>query len=270
LGELFQEWVEKAVNSGRRCLVLVTYHYSKGDNFRRGCAGFDCDKGRALAFMQQFKHQIERVFGSDHQVVYPLIVGLETDSDTLVLHGSEDGFLDLSTVKNQDAEYLARELGRLYPDMPERMLRDLIPLAQGNIRHIADVASSNRPIIESEHREWVLGLGRGFDWLHEPNLALLVGPYSPNLDEPIKIALSIVQSNMQHQRISADGFVLLTSAPYVHQGADKQRAREKAEFLSAFARKVAERYNPELATIMRELTVVLDQTNRRFEILREA
>lgn len=270
LGELFQDWVGRAVNSGRRCLVLVTYHFSASDNSRRGCAGFDYDKGRAYDFMVRFKAQIERVFGRDHQVVYPLIVGLETDTDTLAFHGAYDGLLDLSRVKDQGENFLGRELARLYPDMPEGMLDDLVPLAQGNLQHIADVAATKRPIIEAEHREWLLGIGRGFDWLHEPNLALLVGPFSPNLNEPIKMALSIVQSNMQKRRISDDGFVLLTSAPYVRQGADKQRAKEKAEFLTAFAREVVNHYYPELAIIMRELTVVLDQNTRRFEILREA
>jgi hypothetical protein len=269
LGELFQEWVGKAVNSGRRCLVLVTYHFSASDNSRRGCAGFDYDKGRAYDFMVRFKGQIERVFGHDHQVVYPLIVGLETDTDTLSFHGAYDGLLDLSTVKDQGENCLERELARLYPDMPERMLEDLVPLAQGNLQHIADVAATKRPIIEAEHREWLLGVGRGFDWLHEPNLALLVGPFSPNLNEPIKMALSIVQSNMQKRRISDDGFVLLTSAPYARQGADRQRAKEKAEFLSAFARDVVDHYYPELAKIMKELTVLLDQKTRRFEVLRE-
>jgi hypothetical protein len=60
-----------------------------------------------------------------------------------------------------------------------------------------------------------------------------------NLDEPIKMAFSIIEANMQKRHISDDGFVLLTSAAYSRQGADKQRAMEKAEFLSAFARDVA-------------------------------
>jgi len=267
LGELFQEWVARAVSYGRQCLVLVTYHFSASDNHHRGCAGFDYDKERALAFMSRFRHQIERVFGYDHQVVYPLIVGLETDADILTFHGEDHAVLDLGTVQDNGEAYLTRELARLYPDMPDRMLIDLVPLAQGNLQHMVAVAASKRPIIEAEHREWLLGIGRGFDWLHVPNLALLVGPYSPNLEEPIKMALSIIRSNMQKQRISDDGFVLLTSAPYTRQGADKQRAREKAGFLSDFAREVATQHYPELARIMKSLTVVLDQDNRRIEVL---
>lgn len=270
LGELFQEWVTKAVNEGRQCLVLVTYHFSAGDNSHRGCAGFSFDTEKAFAFMARYKSQIERVFGFDHQVVYPLIVGLETDTDTLFFHGADEAVLDISMVANHSREQLTRELSRLYPDMPQRMLMDLVPLAEGNLGHIREVSDSKRPIIEAEHREWMLGIGRGFDWLHEPNLALLVGPYSPNLDEPIKIALSIIQNNMKRQRIADDGFVLLTSSPFSRQGSDKQRAREKAEFLSTFARDVARHHFPDLAGIMKELTVVLDLNTRRFEILREA
>lgn len=269
LGELFQEWTDQSVSSGHQCLVLVTYHFSKGDNRNRGCAGFEYDKGRAIAFMKQFKGQIERVFGFDHQVVYPLILGLETDNDTLCFHGADGDVLDLSTVTDPSEDALTRQLTPLYPDMSAGMLRDLVPLAQGNLQHMAVVAANNRPILEAEHQEWLIGIGRGFDWLHVPNLALLVGPYSPNLEEPIKMALSIIQSNMQKQRIADDGFVLLTSSPYSRQGADKQRAGEKARFLNAFTRDVAARNFPDLAVIMKQLTVVLDENTRRFEVLNE-
>ena len=267
LGELFQDWATRAVSSGRQCLVLVTYHFSASDNRHRGCAGFDYDKDRALAFTSKFKQQIERVFGDDHQVVYPLIVGLETDADVLVFHGEDQTLLDLGIVNDNSEAYLTRELARLYPDMPDRLLFDLVPLAQGNLQHMVAVAASRRPIIEAEHREWLLGIGRGFDWLHVPNLALLVGPYSPNLEEPIRMALSIIQANMQKQRIRDDGFVLLTSAPHAHQGADRRRACEKALFLSGFAREVALRHHPEMARIMKSLTVALDQNSRKMEVV---
>jgi hypothetical protein len=34
--------------------------------------------------------QIEKVFGVNHQCMYPVVVGIETDEDTLVFHGKDD------------------------------------------------------------------------------------------------------------------------------------------------------------------------------------
>jgi len=40
LGETLADAVNKSVNRGRRSLIMITYHYSKGSE-RRGCAGFN-------------------------------------------------------------------------------------------------------------------------------------------------------------------------------------------------------------------------------------
>lgn len=34
--------------------------------------------------------QIDKVFGANHQCMYPVVVGIETDEDTLVFHGKDD------------------------------------------------------------------------------------------------------------------------------------------------------------------------------------
>ena len=44
------------------------------------------------------------------------------------------------------------------------------------------------------------------DWLHMPNLALIIGPYSPDLAEPIRKAAGIIEANMKNYRIPDDGF----------------------------------------------------------------
>jgi len=54
-------------------------------------------------------------------------------------------------------------------------------------------------------------LGRGFDFLHTPNLALIIGPYSPDLADPLRKAAAIIEANMQAGRIPNDGFLLLVS-----------------------------------------------------------
>lgn len=98
------------------------------------------------------------------------------------------------------------------------MRADLLPLVQGNIRHVAEVRGTAREL-DIEHREWVLCLGRGFDWLHMPNQALIIGPYSPDLADPVRNAEIGVDrarrtqvtlpvrlcSRSHHPRVSATG-----------------------------------------------------------------
>jgi hypothetical protein len=40
--------------------------------------------------------QIERVFGGNHTCIHPIVVGIETDEDTLVLHGKNDQVIESS------------------------------------------------------------------------------------------------------------------------------------------------------------------------------
>ena len=103
-------------------------------------------------------------------------MGIETDSDALVLHGVNAQVLDLATVdKTLTDEALRVQLQQLYPDMQWQMLNDLLPLLRGNLEHIAQIRAANRPIAEAEHKEQILAIGRGFDWLHLPNKALIIG-----------------------------------------------------------------------------------------------
>lgn len=263
LGEVMNDWVEYNVRHGNRCLVLVTYHYSKSSE-HRGCAGFNYDTRSAHDFTWKFKEQIERVYGVGHSVVYPVIVGIETDEDAFTLI-SRKGEIKLIDCLNSSEAELKSMLEEHYPDMDAVVLSDLLPLVVGNISHVKAILANHRPVIEIEHKEWVLGLGRGFDWLHEPNLALIVGPYSPDLAEPIIKALGIIKSNMDNGKISDDGFVLLTSTPYRNStGFEKTKAIEKAKFLSKFAFDVAKKHYPDMAEKMKQLTVILNENSRKF------
>jgi len=267
LGEVLNQWVDYSISRGRQCLVLVTYHYSQGNNEHRGCAGFHYNKEASFKFTTDFKEQFERMFGKNNQIVFPVIMGFETDGDSLILHGEDpQNILDVATlpmaVSDDD---LISKLNELYPSIPKRVIDDILPLVKGNIEHVAEIKAANRPILDSEHREWILGVGRGFDWLHEPNTALIIGPYSPNLSEPIKIAAKIIKSNMDAGRISNDGFVMLASSPYREMGADRQRAIEKARFIKGFAQEVISSEFPELQDKMKPMAVILDLNTRKLQ-----
>lgn len=263
LGEVMAEYVQGMVRGGRRALALVTYHFSKGDP-RRGCAGFDYDTEAARAHTFDIRKQIEHVFGSGHATVYPVVCGFETDEDALILHGANGETLDVAALSPGDAPALRSRLARLFPDMPGQVCTDLAPLLEGNLRHVIEVRGSSREL-DIEHREWMVCLGRGFDFLHTPNLALIIGPYSPDLADPIRKAAAIIEANMKAGRIPDDGFLLLASAPYVEYGMDRARAELKARFLSEFAAGEIRRTHPALARKMHVNTAVLDWRSRALE-----
>lgn len=265
LGEVLANYVQDQIGAGRRVLMLSTYHYSRGDT-RRGCAGFNYDTEAARAHTYQIRQQIEYTFGKSHDTVYPIVCGFETDEDALILHGTNGERLDASNLADRTDSELSQHLAQLYPDMPAQIRHDLEPLLRGNIEHVRDIRRTPRTL-ETEHREWMICIGRGFDFLHMPNLALIIGPYSPNLAEPIRIAAHIIADNMAAKRIPDDGFLLLASAPYADVGMDRARAELKSRFLSNFAADVIRREHPELAAKMWVRTAVLDWRSRALEAI---
>jgi hypothetical protein len=157
-------------------------------------------------------------------------------------------------------------LAELFPEMPQQVRRDLLPLLAGNLSHIAEVRQMHRAA-DIEHREWMICLGRGFDFLHMPNLALIVGPYSPELADPIAKAAGIIEANMRRGRIPDDGFLLLASVPYEEIGVDRARAELKSGFLADFAAGVIAAQYPALAAKMHVRKSVLDWRSRKLERL---
>lgn len=269
LGEVLAHHVLRMTSAGRRVLFLITYHWSKGDP-RRGCAGFQFDTAAARAHTQEIRRQVEHIFGSDHGTVYPLVCGFETDEDALVIHGAEGAVLDLACFSAKEAATLEPRLAALLPDMPAQMRADLLPLLRGNLERIAQVREQARRqerMLDVEHREWMICLGRGFDFLHTPNLALIIGPYSPDLADPLRWAAAIIEGNMKAGRIPDDGFLLLASVPYDEIGVDRARAELKSRFLSCFAAGVLRDEFGALAEKMTKRTAVLDWRSRNLELI---
>ncbi|MBS4097080.1 MAG: hypothetical protein KGZ83_09645 [Sulfuricella sp.] len=263
LGEVLANYVHDVVSAGRRVLVLITYHFSHGDP-QRGCAGFCYDTAAAQAHTYAIKAQVEHVFGKGHGTVYPIVCGFETDDDALILHGNNGAALEIAGLSEADVATLPLRLAQLFPDMPDQVRNDILPLLLGNLAHVAEVRKSPRAL-DIEHREWMICLGRGFDFLHMPNLALIIGPYSPDLADPIRKAAAIIQGNMAAGRIPDDGFLLLASAPYTEIGVDRARAELKSRFLSHFAATVIREEFPELAGKMRMRVAALDWRSRSLE-----
>ena len=265
LGEVISHSVLDVARQGRRVLMLITYHFSKGCP-ERGCAGFDYDTGAAQRHTETIRQQMEHVFGLDHATVYPLVCGFETDEDALILHGQDGQQLNVAELAEGDLDGLAHRLCELYPDMHRQMRDDLIPLIKGNFEHVAEVRTTEREL-NIEHREWIICVGRGFDFLHMPNLALIIGPYSPNLADPVRKAAGIIRANMEAGRIPDDGFLLLASSPYQHIGVDRARTELKARFLSQFSAEVIRQAQPELAERMHIRTALMNGESRELTLI---
>lgn len=265
LSSVIDEFIEYALAEGSKVLFLLTYHYSRGDH-HRGCAGHDYDTDKAFESVMVFKEQLERVYGSDHDVVCPVLCGFETDLDALILHGDMGEIVDLAEVNDSSQSNVDSLLANLFQKMPKDILRDFAPLVQGNIEHIAEVKAHGRPIIDVQHKESVLAVGRGFDWFHKPNEALIIGPYQPNLDDAIRKGLGIIKSNLEQGRIlMEEGVVTLASATFANPCVKRRRAIERAKFLSEMIMGIVDDDFPELKEFIHPLAVVTDLNTQRFE-----
>ncbi len=260
LSEVLSDHVQSVIQEGRRSLFIASYHYSKGDP-ARGCAGFDFDTEAAKAHTYEIKQQVEQVFGLGHSTVYPMVCGFETDEDAIILHGTNGDRLSMAEVGPNERDSLMPRLEALYPDMSVQMRLDLLPLLIGNLNHIEQARHQQREL-DIVHREWMICVGRGFDFLHIPNLGLIIGPYSPDLAEPVHKAAGIIQDNMAQGRIPDDGFLLLACAPYQDVGVDMARAELKSRFLSDFAAEQIRQSHPELAEKMHIRTAVVNEQTR--------
>lgn len=195
--------------------MLPIIIYARGDK-HRGCRGFNYDTTEAACNAAiKLKAQFDEIYGKG--AVTPIVCGIETDLEALILHGEDASrSVDLATIKETSQIELDELLRSFYPSMPPPVLRDLMPLVRGNIRHVAEIRASNRAIEEAEHKEWVLGIGRGFDWLHAINTAFIVGPFDPNLSATIETAATLLQGNIDDGRVDPNkGIVLLTSAALI-------------------------------------------------------
>ncbi|MDH5552148.1 MAG: carboxysome shell carbonic anhydrase [Nitrosomonas sp.] len=259
------DWVQYAIKRGRHCVIFVTYHYSRGD-LHRGCRGFNYDKAAACDTAVTLKAQFDRIYGGGG--VVPIVCGIETDLEALVLHGNDGQVVDLAEVNLTSQQEIETLLRALYPVMHERVTFDLLPLIQGNIKYISMVRKSDKPIEELEHNEWVLGVGRGFDWLHAINTAFIVGPFDPHLSFAIETAAKLLEGNIEMARIDPNGIVLLTSSAFRDSaGPEHNLAKEKAVFLRKFSLDIIKQRAPKLVPYLQILTGCTNMNTRKFEVI---
>ncbi len=269
--EVIRDTVDYAINKGRGCILVSSYHFSKSD-VHLGCAGFGYDTKAAKEAALELKNQFTRVYGDAvGRPVYALMIGIETDEESLLFHGKDNEILSVADLPADTTEAnISSHLEKIYPDMDSKMRSDLPPLIAGNLRHVARVRSSQKEPIDLEHREQIIAVGRGFDWLHQPNRALIVGPYSHNWPTAVKTAGTIALSNLKEGRIPTEhGVLLLVAALWRSDEREVGRRlkEEKMRYLRKTAEEVLRTEVPDLVPYLHVLSGVVDADTRKFHPL---
>jgi hypothetical protein len=263
---MVDQWVQYSIGRGRHCLIFVTYHYARGDT-HRGCKGFNYDTDAARNATMKLKSQFDQVYGKG--AVHPIVCGIETDLDALILHGEDGRPIDLADIRGEQSRIELEALIRsLYPSMPMNVVSDLMPLVRGNIRHISGHRTSNRAVADTEHNEWVVAVGKGFDWLYTHNTAFIVGPFDPNLAVAIETAARLLKINIDEGRTDPNGVVLLSSDVFRDAvGPEYHLAKEKSLFLAKFATDIINEKIPDLAPKLQILSGITDANTKKFEVI---
>lgn len=254
------EWESYCNGKRRPALLIVTYHWSKGDR-HRGCAGFKYDTESARESAQAFRDQVNRAYRGR---IYGILIGIETDENAMVLH-SEDvqEMMCLANYNNlPSTKTLTHALASLYPNLPPQIVHDMIPLVRGNIRHVLTNRKNGRLIEELHHGENILAVGQGFGWL-TLNSALIVGPCDPDLGQAIVTAAKIIRDNLKSGRISPNGGILLVSTPFRHDY-DQAGAEEQSKFLVEFALRHIRAELPDMAKFFHVLAGTFDYDTQEF------
>jgi len=275
--DVIQADKEYADLKGRDSLNICTYHYSRGSK-NRGCAGHYYDKEAAMDCSLQLKHEFDRIYwGRDVNGptrLFAIQAGFETDWESLIFHGEDGQPVDLATVTDDSEGDIRNLLASLYPKihrLSPNVINDMIPLVQGNIRHSQKIRNSNRPLQDLDHREFVVAVGRGFDWLHLSNTAVIVGPWQLPDPAPIITAFDLLTKNLKAELIEVP--VLLTSGVYNSAPENKSwperkgLAIVKSLELRRFTLEVIQRKHAELLPTLQVLTTIVDLNTRKLEVI---
>jgi len=239
-------WIKAALNNphpkGTYSCIFVTYHFSASDNEHLGCAGWHHDTEAAKAHAEKISRDLREIYLDQ---VIPIVTGIETDRDILILHGQNGDVRGDELVGLSEEEILQR-LRSCFPNLtefPQIVLDDLVPFLMGNARHIASLGDRTRDQSVLGHNERIIAVGQGFDWLAARNRALIINDATVDLRKPIKTAARIIENNLKNA--PQDRALIFTSVPY-EDLLEERIARARSIGLQEFAQEVIREEHPEL------------------------
>lgn len=246
-GHMVNGWVKYSMKKNRNCVPIITYHFSKKSR-HGGCAGHGYNTAEAIIEAKKLLEQFRLAFGEERKNVHPILVGIETEADALIFHGDDGSTFDMSKHFSMSEGQILEALSGLYPSMNDEMRTDLAQLVLGNAKHVGKLNINPRDPIDNDHRERIIAVGRGFDWLHVPNQALIIGPYGYEIHDSIATAGNVILGNFEkRQSISKeDGFVVIISSLYFKEGTDRILAEDKAMSIYRLTKKTLTERNSDL------------------------
>jgi hypothetical protein len=266
------EWYDYSHSQHVPAGLLITYHYSEsGDHL--GCAGFGNNLNQAREYLYGFLREVREAYP---KMIWPFLMGLETDRDAVILHLEDGSEIDMRHVADPTDTYFERLLMQRCRSYPERLLKDAVPFLTGNHGVISTQKTVNLAEISSVkslcHNEHGIAFGQGFDWIDRENFLLILGPCDPALDKAIIRAAKIVSDNLRDEDGNLDeeamnrGGILLVSTPYRSRRPwYRDSAVAESRYLTRFALDHIREAMPEMADYFVPLVGVLDQDTRRFE-----
>ncbi len=255
------KYVRASLEKDRNILFIVTYHYSEGET-HRGCRGHEYDTERAIASATAQTEQFREVFAG-YDKIYTILVGVETDHQTLYFHGLDGRIVSMADLAN-NASDITKTIRSLYPDMREEIVRDLVPIMSGNIRHSKEVREKNQEPETLEHQERIIALGQDFEWVPH-NLALVIDDIEWTLDDTIGKAAGIIKGNRDAGRIPNTKALLLACAHYEEDGYERQLAIQRARKLTELGIESIRKFHPDLVGFFETLTCVMRWQDRLLE-----
>ena len=213
--------------------------------------------------------QLERAYHGLPHDFFPIVVGIETDEDALIIHDGEKQPIELAKLPaNITEREVYAMLSKLHVSMPPQMRADLLPLLMGNIRHIAKIRECSRPIIEMTHGEWVVGLGgaSAFDFLHVPNTAVIVGQYNPNLGKVVEQAYKVIKSHWKPGKV----FLSVAAASYGKTSTGviyEQHVMEDVRYYKRLLWEVAHKSFPELLDHTYFVRILVDAETQKMKFV---
>ncbi len=258
---------QRSLVQGKKFLVIATYHLSAAHQ-DKGCKAVHYDRDRAYSNALSLKNQIDTVF--QRNGVYAIVMGMETDTQTFILHDEKQTLcFELSSYRGKPFDDIKDLVASSYPSFPLSVVNDLARLLYRNLNR-STVVPCDRLAYHSDHRAYGIGVGRGFESVHE-NQIVTVGLWGYEIDKAIAIAGKVLLENLEHGRIpKEDGVALICQAGYYVAGVDRRNIRFaeiQAQHLLDFSLGVLEKQVPEVFRYVSAIAGTINMNTFEFQPL---
>ena len=284
-GKIKEEWCRGNISQGFRSLQIISYHFSASHQ-HLGCKGHGYDTEKARAWTYALAEQYRFMHDTEGQRFLPVVVGIETDSCSLVIHGEDpSNTFEVLKYPNAIVDEIKEKLFDLFPRAADELLAVVTEFILGNQKYIETHSKAViAKLVNADHAEQVLVLGRGAEWIFQTtdeqndpplnNFALWICPVTNDYEHHIDVAFDLLVSNFEKGNIDPDdGIVFLSSGMYGAKEWDPSRehALLKADF---FERVIKDRFKQsksyeKLLPYVTFLQVVINRQTRKMEIIKE-